>query len=100
VLKEGNQYLFGNGMIKASNRKFTQIEHEFCVTFDKMAIIKDFGPSYVSSTSEIKSATKLNEVKQVEVKSFERIYQEWKLNNCNKRQCDIMGIITQIGEPI
>lgn len=94
MLTEGSQYLFGNGLIKASNRKFTQIEHEYCVTFDKMAIIKEFGPSYVSSSSEIISTPKINHAKPVEVKNFDRIYQEWKVNNCNKRQCDIMGIIT------
>ena len=94
MLTEGNQYLFGNGMIKTSNRKFTQIEHEYCVTFDKMAIIKEFGPSYVSSSSEIISTPKINHTKLVEVKNFDRIYQEWKLNHCNKRECDIMGIIT------
>jgi len=81
-------------MIKTSNRKFTQIEHEYCVTFDKMAIIKEFGPSYVSSSSEIISTPKINHTKLVEVKNFDRIYQEWKLNHCNKRECDIMGIIT------
>jgi hypothetical protein len=65
-----------------------------------MAIIKEFGTSYVSASSEIATATKINQVKQGEVKNFDRIYQEWKLNNCNKRQCDIMGIITQIGNQI
>ena len=94
MLTEGSQYLFGNGLIKTSNRKFTQIEHEYCVTFDKMAIIMEFGPSYVSSSSEIISTPKINHTKPVEVKNFDRIYQEWKVNNCNKRQCDIMGIIT------
>lgn len=58
VLHEGSQYLFGNGMIKVSNKKFTHIEHEFNVTFDKMAIIKGFtNPSCDSAPLEIQKTT-------------------------------------------
>jgi replication factor A1 len=39
MLEEGCQYLFGNGMIRPSNKKFTHIEHDFNISFDKMAII-------------------------------------------------------------
>jgi len=39
-LKEGEVYLFSKGNIKLSNKKYTSVKHEFCITFDKGAIIE------------------------------------------------------------
>lgn len=40
-LKEGKIYLFSNGTVKISNKKFTAVKNDFCLIFEKNACIID-----------------------------------------------------------
>lgn len=41
IMKEGRVYLLSNGNVKSANKKFTNINNEFSITFDRHAIVKD-----------------------------------------------------------
>ena len=41
LILENHVYLLSNGIIKASNKKFTNVEHAFSISFDKQGVVKD-----------------------------------------------------------
>ena len=50
IIKENRIYLLSNGQIKPANRKFTNIDHDYSISFDKHAIVKDVsGPDIVDT---------------------------------------------------
>ena len=41
LIKENSVYLFSNGQIKMSNKKYTSIANDHCITFDMNAEIEE-----------------------------------------------------------
>lgn len=41
LIQEKKVYLFSNGQVKMSNKKFTSIKNDFCLFFEKTSSIKE-----------------------------------------------------------
>jgi replication factor A1 len=41
ILSENNVYLFSNGVLKISNKKFTSIKNDYCINFDTNAEVQE-----------------------------------------------------------
>ena len=40
-ITEGKTYIMSNGYVKIANKRYTTIRHDFCITFDQYANIKE-----------------------------------------------------------
>lgn len=85
-LVEGKVYLFSNGNVKISNKKFTTIKNDFCLTFEKNSTITECEDDGSIPGSD--SAFEFTTIKSIEDTA-----------GGTQRSLDILGLIIDLSEP-
>ena len=81
LIQENKVYLFSNGCVKMANKKFTSIKNDFCIVFEKNALIievEDDG-SIAREAFEFVSLKNIQEVQQM-------------------KTIDVCGVIVEVSE--
>lgn len=76
--------MMSNGQVKIANRKFTNIDHDYSITFDKHAIIKDVtAPDAIKAAeAEVKAPTGFCDLGQI---------------SSGEKMFDVIAVIEQVG---
>eukprot|EP00349_Pseudokeronopsis_sp_Brazil_P004562 CAMPEP_0202970298 /NCGR_PEP_ID=MMETSP1396-20130829/16270_1 /ASSEMBLY_ACC=CAM_ASM_000872 /TAXON_ID= /ORGANISM="Pseudokeronopsis sp., Strain Brazil" /LENGTH=188 /DNA_ID=CAMNT_0049698709 /DNA_START=518 /DNA_END=1086 /DNA_ORIENTATION=+ len=81
-LQENKVYIFSNGQIKIANKKFTSINNDYCINFDKNAKIEE-SPDDASIQEVAFNFVSIDEINDIE----------------QSKSIDTIGVITQVFEP-
>ena len=93
-LKENHIYLISNGQIKYANKKFTNFDNEFSITFDKHAIVKDITEACQEEGKDMVEDTPIS--RDLCIESVQNLTQIYNRNQDSKQRCDLLAVVEQV----
>jgi ssDNA-binding replication factor A large subunit len=65
MIEEGSIYLFSAGTVKMSNKRFTSVQHDFCLNFDGRALVEPVEAEDSAIKTSAFSFLKLSAIQQM-----------------------------------